>query len=153
MICSSVLKFCKGDISLIENYDEAINSEEMWDCHHKLAIELHKTREELKEMGLYYNRPASELIFLTHSEHSIIHKLNGVKLHKDNVTKEGRKKISIALKGKRTGENNPFYGKHHSETTKRRIREKLKGRKYGERNKEVKEKLSQAAKERWARKK
>lgn len=35
---------------------------------------------------------------------------------------EMRKKISETRKGKYTGENNPFYGKHHTEATKNKIR-------------------------------
>jgi len=36
MIFESATLFCKDDISLIENYEEAINDEnETWICHHK----------------------------------------------------------------------------------------------------------------------
>jgi len=42
-------------------------------------------------------------------------------------TDERRKKISESLKGKMTGEGNSFYGKHHSEETKQKIREKNEG--------------------------
>lgn len=38
-------------------------------------------------------------------------------------TKETRKKISIALIGKMAGDKNPFYGKSHTEKTKRRLSE------------------------------
>lgn len=69
----NVKKYCCEDISLIENYNEAINSDEMWDCHHRLEIELNKSVQELKDLNLYFNRPADELIFLTKSEHIKIH--------------------------------------------------------------------------------
>ena len=36
--------FCCEDISLIENYNEAINSSEVWICHHRLSIDLGKGR-------------------------------------------------------------------------------------------------------------
>ena len=42
------------------------------------------------------------------------------------VTEETRKKQSQARKGKYCGEDNPFYGKHHSEETKARISETQK---------------------------
>ncbi len=74
MISKSVYDYCKDDISLIENYDKAINSNETYDCHHKLEIELNMSPNELKEKDLYFQRPASELIFLTKSEHISLHR-------------------------------------------------------------------------------
>ena len=69
-------KYCCEDISLIENYEKAVNDKtQTWCCHHKLEIELLKKPSELKEMGLYFDRPASELIFLTRSEHIKLHSL------------------------------------------------------------------------------
>lgn len=38
MITNLIFKYCDGDISLIENYKEAVNSKEKWDCHHRLEI-------------------------------------------------------------------------------------------------------------------
>lgn len=67
-----VKPFCKDDISLIKNYDKAINDNtKTWDCHH--INELTYTKNELIKMNMYYNRPACELIFLTRSEHNKIH--------------------------------------------------------------------------------
>lgn len=40
---------------------------------------------------------------------------------------KSRKKLSNSLKGLMLGKNNPFYGKKHSDETKRRISEKKKG--------------------------
>lgn len=105
-------RFCCEDISLIENYDKAMNddSETIWICHHRKGIELNKSQEELEEMGLYYNRPACELMFVTISEHQSLHKTgkipsqktrekisNTLKGHKSS--QETREKLSIALKG------------------------------------------------------
>ena len=75
MICKNrVKKFCSEDISLIENYQEAINdTTQTWHCHHRLEIELNKSGNELINMNLYYNRPASELIFLRKSDHMSLH--------------------------------------------------------------------------------
>lgn len=42
-------------------------------------------------------------------------------------TQEFKDKISAAMKGKLVGEKNPFYGKHHTEETKRRIGEANSG--------------------------
>ena len=74
--------FCKSDeYELIENYELAkADNFKGWDCHHRLALHpdgsLRFTRESLKKLDLYVNRPASELIFLTHSEHARIHNMS-----------------------------------------------------------------------------
>ena len=79
MICNeTVEKYCSDGISKIENYDKAINDKtQTWHCHHRLEIHDNGTtlsQEELKSNGMYYNRPASELIFLTRREHMILHR-------------------------------------------------------------------------------
>ena len=69
-------KFCKDDISMIENYEKAVNdTTQTWDCHHRAEILPCGTysRDKLKAAGIYYNRPASELIFLTRSQHISLH--------------------------------------------------------------------------------
>ena len=76
MICyETIVDYCCEDISLIENYDIAVNSSEKYDCHHRLEIQndIILSVKELKERGLYYKRPSNELIFLTHVEHCRIH--------------------------------------------------------------------------------
>lgn len=76
MICyENIKEYCCEDISLIENYDIAVNSPDKYDCHHRLEIQNGKeiSVKELKELGLYYNRPANELIFITHNEHTAMH--------------------------------------------------------------------------------
>lgn len=72
MICeSTVKKYCCEDISLIENYEEAVNSNEKWECHHKNG-EIY-THQELIDKDLYWNRPANELIFLSKHQHASFH--------------------------------------------------------------------------------
>ena len=75
MISKNIQEFCCEDVSLIENYDKAIADSERWDCHHRLEIQNNKTisKDELIQNNLYFNRPASELIFLTVSEHAKLH--------------------------------------------------------------------------------
>ena len=69
--------FCCEDISLIENYDKAIaDTTQTWHCHHRGEV-LPCGRfsvDDLKKFGLYYKRPASELIFLTPFAHLKLHK-------------------------------------------------------------------------------
>ena len=118
------IKYCKNDISLIENYDKAIaDKTQIWDCHHRKETIF--SRKDLIEIGEYYNRPACELIFLTKSEHMKLHNSgeknpmfgkppwNKGKHH----SAEARKKMSESRKGK----NSPFLGKQHSEKTRRKM--------------------------------
>lgn len=97
MICEETIKkYCCEDLSLIENYQLAVNDNtQTWHCHHRGEI-LPCGRfsiDDLKKFGLYYNRPASELIFLTPSAHRQLHK-KGVPKSEDH-----KKAISDGLKG------------------------------------------------------
>ena len=145
------IKYCKDDISLIENYDKAFSdTTKMWHCHHRRETIFSKS--DLIEIGEYYNRPACELIFLTSLEHNRLHKSGKhlsaetrKKLSEANKGKhhseETRKKLSEANKGKHhseetrkkmsealNGENHPFFGKHHSEETRKKMSEALKSK-------------------------
>lgn len=88
-------KFCKEDISKIENYVKAVNdTTKTWHCHHRTEIWWNCSKQDLIKNECYYNRKACELIFLTPEEH--------VKLHHKNkiVSKETKQKMSKAQKGK-----------------------------------------------------
>ena len=100
-------KYCK-DYQNIENYEKAKKDNfKGWHCHHRL--ETHNSdgerrlvdisQKELMALNMYYNRPASELIFLTTREHNAF------------------------KKGKYTGENHPRYGKHHTFEVRQKISE------------------------------
>ena len=130
-------RYCK-EYENIENYQKALADNFVgWDCHHRLEtwnsdgerrlVDI--TPAELKALGMYYNIPASELIFLTVNEHRTLHK----------VSEDTKKKLSEANKG----ENNSMFGKHHTEDTKKKISEANKGKKLSE---ETRKKLSEAAK-------
>lgn len=88
--------FCRDDISLIENYYEAISdNKETWVCHHRDKLRIlpsgmivRRSREELKEIGRYYNCPANELIFMKRSEHASLHSSG------HTCSKETRKKLA-----------------------------------------------------------
>ena len=93
-------KFCKDDITEIDNYELAINdTRHIWHCHHRMESDEHKSRNQLIDEGLYYHRPACELVFLSPSEHAKLHHTG--KNH--------------------NGNNNPMYGKKHTEETKKKI--------------------------------
>lgn len=72
-------------IDLIENYGLAVNDGiENWDIHHRLELHpdgsIRFTRQSLIKLGLYYNRPPTELIWIKRSEHIQMHsKSRGLK--------------------------------------------------------------------------
>ena len=153
-------RFCK-EPEKIENYDKAKADNFIgWCCHHRL--ETHNSdgerrivdiaRKELKALNMYYNRPASELIFMKGSEHKSLHskgkhhteetrkKMAEAKKGK-HLTEETRRKMVEAHKGKHLteetrrkmaeahkGEKNSMYGKHLSEDHKNKLREAQKGK-------------------------
>ena len=115
-------RYC-SDIENVENFEKAKDDNfKGWCCHHRLQTWtsdgerrlVNISADELKSLGMYYNRPAEELIFLTSSEHSILHN---------------------------KGENNPNYGKHFSEEHKIKIGEGNRGKQLTE---ETKHKISLA---------
>ena len=119
MISKCAKTYCNEDISRIENYDKAVaDKEQIWDCHHRRELEI--PRKELIKIGEYYNRPASELIFLTEYEHRSLHS-------------------TLKFKGKPSH----WKGKHRSEETKRKMSESHKGKKMSE---EHKQKVAKARK-------
>ena len=143
-------KYCRDDLSKIENYDKAISdTTQTWDLHHRLELTLDGepalTHNQLKMHDMYYNRPYYELIFLTPSEHRRLHKKGeNHPLFGKHRSEETRRKMSESHKG----EKNPFYGKHHSEETRRKISESHKGKKRAPFSEEHRRKISEALKRR-----
>lgn len=97
------------DIENVENYEKAkADNFEGWECHHRLETHTSDgkrrtvdiSRKELQALGMYYHRPAEELIFITIPEHSSLH-------HK--------------------GKPSPRKGKRLSEKTKQKMRDSHKG--------------------------
>ena len=117
----AVHKFCKDEISKIENYDKAIaDTTQTWDCHHRDEIRelpsgmiAFRSKQELKENGRYDQCSANELIFLTHSEHMRLH--TKYKNLGKTFTHEHRQKMSKAHKGK------TFTVEHRMKLSNRRI--------------------------------
>ena len=116
-------KYCNEDIRKIENYEKAVNDKtQTWHCHHRLEIQgqFRNSKALLKKCGMYYHVPASQLIFLTKSEHTRLHRLGR------HHSEESRKKMSIAKSGEKNPmfgkhETHPMFGTHRSEETRKKI--------------------------------
>lgn len=138
-------KYCRDDISKIENYEEAVKDDKIiWVIHHRLELTLdHEpglTVTQLKMHDMYYHRPYYELIFLSPSEHIRLH--NSVRVHNE----ETRRRISEANKGKHNpmcGKPSPMKGKHLSVEARRKLSESRKGKKATD---ETRRKMSDARK-------
>ena len=135
--------FCRTP-ELIENYEKAvIDTAQTWQCHHRL--ETHNSdgerrlvdisKAELIALGMYFDRPPEELIFLTSAEHRCLHRKGKPSIRKGkHISEETKRKISEAMKGKHFSEewkkkiSEANRGKHHSEETKKRISEVMKGK-------------------------
>lgn len=149
-------RYCK-DIENVENYEKAkTDNFKGWRCHHRL--ETHTSdgerrlvdirQKELIALGMYYDRPASELIFLTISEHQILHTKGKQGYWKGKtgpnkgkkLSEETRKKMSESRKGKPKSEehkkkiseakkgNKNMLGKKHSAESKKIMSEAHKGK-------------------------
>lgn len=115
MISKHINKYCKESITAIENYEKAINSDVLYHLHHKNEILLNVSKDELIKMGLYYNRPANELVFLTPSEHISLH---------NSGEKNGMYGKSIS------GEQHWHYGLKSGDKTRKKQSEAHKGKKH-----------------------
>ena len=71
----STQNYCNEHLSKVENYDQAMQDNlKGWQIHHKLETRgFGYTKKELIALDLYYNRPASELIFLRIRDHKKVH--------------------------------------------------------------------------------
>lgn len=140
----NVKKFCReGELEKIENYEQAINDKEnMWVCHHRLELTLEgefaNYKKDLIRMGMYYNRPAFELIFMTNADHK---KMHSHVQPCSNETKKKLAKVMIGTKGLRCGAK-------LSEETKEKLRQVNLGKKHSP---EEIQKMREAQLKRWAK--
>lgn len=120
---------CKDDISLIENYEEAVNDKtNMWECHHRWELtldgEFANSIDDLKRMGMYFKRPYFELIFLEIHEHHDLHNLANKKANR------GLDENRLGNYVKQHGSN--FKGKKHTKETKDKMSKLRIGMKFTE---------------------
>src|SRR5574344_578589 len=115
-------KYCKH-LELIENYEEAKADDfKGWCIHHRLETHncdgerrlVDLSRAELKALGIYYNRPPEELIFMKSEEHKTLHQKGR------HYSEDAKLKISEARKGK------PFSTEHKKHISEAQIGKKRK---------------------------
>lgn len=116
--------YCKN-YEEIENYQTAISdTSELWVCHHRMEEVF--THQELMNAGWYYNRPASELIFIRDLEHRNNPKLH-IGIRRKHISEAWKQTMSEVNKGKKLSEETKHKiseaqkGKHHSEDAKKKM--------------------------------
>lgn len=121
---------CCENISNIYGYAEAVaDKTQTWDLHH--CIGLAYSKQELIDMGLYYNQPAEYLMFVTRKQHKHLH-------HKF-MREDEHIKRSNAVKGAK----NPNYGVKYSPERLKQMSKAMKGFRHTE---ESKRKISEGHK-------
>ena len=146
-------KYCSEPLELIENYQQALAEDfKDWCIHHRGEI-LPCGRfsvDDLKKFGLYYNRPAPELVFMKVGEHSKLHNAGeGNFWFGIHRSVETRLKISKAHVGKmlstkhRQKLSEVMKGMHHSTETRRKLSEAAKGKQLSA---DTRRKISESAK-------
>lgn len=122
---SHARQYCSESITKIENYEEALKSEDRYDCHHRDEIKVlpsgmkvYRSQKDLIEAGRYWKCPANELIFIRHDDHLL--------LHGSERPVDHEKASNIA---KQASITRIARGNHwHSEETKKKISEAHKGK-------------------------
>ena len=146
-------KFCSESLDKIEHYEEALEENfKGWCIHHRKEIQLDGTRvsrQDLKDQGLYYNRPAEELVFMRRPEHNRLHLIGNTYTKGKHLSEDTRNKLSEAKKGKHLSEEHrkkiaeAKKGKRHSTETRKKMSESRKGK---HKSTETRHKLSEAHK-------
>ena len=139
-------RYCKN-YQDIENFEKALKDNfKGWECHHRLETHTPDgkrrgediSHKELIALGMYYNRPASELIFLPRSEHDAYRKGKSPWNKGKQLSEETRRKIAESQKG-----NKNALGYKHSEEARRKIAESHKGNKHSD---ETRRKMAESQK-------
>jgi len=92
-------RYCCESLENVENYEKAkADNFEGWHLHHRLETHTSDgekrlvdiSMKELKALGMYYHRPANELLFIKDTEHIKIHN-TGKKGH--SMSEEGKQRV------------------------------------------------------------
>lgn len=140
MITVSNLRQYTKDLSLVENYDKAIKSKDMYVIHHRLETHFSDgalrptncfiSKKELVALGIYYDRPPEELIFMEIKEHAKLHH-KSYKGKKLKIKRIGKRLLHVYWNNYINEHLKLFEHKRKghkiSEETKRKISESNKG--------------------------
>ena len=92
-----------------------------WQVHTHLGYKKDYDIHHLDENIM--NNSLENLVYLTHSEHTKLHKKGNKNMFGKHHSEETKQKMSGAQKGEKNG----MYGKHHSEEAKKKMSEAKKG--------------------------
>lgn len=113
MICACWKNVCKS-IEQVDGYEVAKSSSKRFVLHHRLETHFsdgtprpksaYLRSEELKALGMYYDRPPEELIIMTHREHRILHNADECRLSKmrETMNSESYQNSGMWKKGQET---------------------------------------------------
>ena len=92
-------RYCSEPLELVQNFYQAESDRfEGWSMHKTREIKLDGTivyRDDLKKKGLYWNRPAIELIFMKTADHMKLHNSHKhTKQHNKNISASVQKGIA-----------------------------------------------------------
>lgn len=164
--CANYTQYCNEDPSLIEGYEQAKQDNfQGWVIHHRLECAKYRDRSRtewierdepvprdwLKAFGLYYNRPAAELIFMRCEDHIRLHnsrpKPPFTEEHKQKMReawerRKARGPVSEETKRKMSEARAKYWAEGHEEH-----RNKLKDR-HVPHSEEIRKKISEGLKRR-----
>ena len=92
-------RYCRDRIELVQNFGLAeADGFDGWCIHHRMEIRQDGTvvrRDQLKEKGLYWNRPAAELVFMRTADHMKLHNSRRhTRRHNRNISESVQKGIA-----------------------------------------------------------
>lgn len=129
MISKNASRFYRqGELHLIENYEEAVKSSEKWSIHHRLELTLNGEPalkvKDLIRLGMYFDRPYFELIFLKDSNHKSLHseKERNLMFGKPSANRGRTPSLETCLKRSKS-----LMGHLVSEETRRKLSQSKKG--------------------------
>lgn len=92
-------RYCRDRIELVQNFRQAeADGFDGWCIHHRMELPKDGTvvrRDELKRKGLYWNRPAAELVFMRTADHMKLHNSRRhTRRHNRNISQSVQKGIA-----------------------------------------------------------
>lgn len=120
-------KYCSDSIANVENYELAkADNFNGWHLHHRLETHtsdgerrpVDLSKDELNALGMYYNRPASELIYMRNKDHIKLHHKGKRKETVSSEWYERNREYACARQRK--------YDKEHYEHKKAYMREYMR---------------------------